>query len=146
MREVVGVDSNRTPGSIALKAKVLAGGEGMRVLLADEHAQVRWALRRILAEEPGLIVVGEASKAEALLSQAQVLQPDLILLEWELPGRPLEALLAARLSLDLRARIIVLGRRPETKEDALAAGADGFLSKADAPAQFLTALRQVLKA
>jgi two-component system nitrate/nitrite response regulator NarL len=115
------------------------------VLLADEHAQVRWALRRILAEEPGLIVVGEASKAEALLSQAQVLQPDLILLEWELPGRPLEALLAARLSLDLRARIIVLGRRPETKEDALAAGADGFLSKADAPAQFLAALRQVLK-
>jgi DNA-binding NarL/FixJ family response regulator len=116
----------------------------MRVLLADGHPGVRWALRTILAEQPGWTVIGEAFTSQALLAQAQNRRPDLILLEWELPGSPLEALLAARHSLDFRARIVVLGRGPEAMEVALAAGADAFLSKAEDPDRFLAALRQAL--
>jgi DNA-binding NarL/FixJ family response regulator len=116
----------------------------MRVLLADGHPAVRWALRTILAEQPGWTVIGEALTSQALLAQAQNHRPDLILLEWELPGSPLEALLAARHSLDFRARIVVLGRGSEAMEVALAAGADDFLSKAEDPDRFLVALRQAL--
>jgi DNA-binding NarL/FixJ family response regulator len=114
----------------------------MRVLLADGHTQVRWALRTAIREEPGLTVIGEASNAQTLLSQAPGLQPDLILLEWELPGAPIGgALLSALRDLDLQARVVVLGRQPEAELAALSAGADLFVNKAAGPAQLLAALR-----
>lgn len=105
----------------------------MRVLLADDHPKVRWALRTFIEEEPGLTIVGEASEVDSLLSQAVALQPDLILLEWELDGRPGDKLLSALRALDLPARVVVLSARQESERDALAAGADSFVNKADGP-------------
>ncbi|MGC9468013.1 MAG: response regulator [Anaerolineae bacterium] len=115
----------------------------MRVLLADGHPKVRHALRMFLAEEPELSIVGEVSGANTLLSEALALKPDLILLEWELRGWPAGKLLSALRALELPARIIVLSWRPETEEAALAAGADGFLSKAEGPEQLLAELRRL---
>lgn len=116
----------------------------MRVLLADEHSKVRWALRTVLEEEPGLSVVGEISRSDNLLTQAIALQPDLILLEWELPGRPIAALLPALHNGAARTRVVVLSRHPEVEGAALAAGADAFMSKAETPDHFLAALRRLL--
>lgn len=113
----------------------------MRVLLADHHSQVRWALRTAIKEEPRLVVVGEATEAEALLSQAQALRPDLILLEWELPGQPVEEVLSTLRAYSNGCQVIVLSRQPECETAALAAGADAFISKAAAPEELLTALR-----
>ncbi|MFC2046590.1 response regulator transcription factor [Chloroflexota bacterium] len=113
----------------------------MQVLLADDHTEVRWALRTAIREEPGLVVVGEVAQAKDLLSQAQELQPDLILLEWELPGLPADGLLPALRSINIGFRIIVLSRDPELEQAALAAGADVFISKADGPDQLMGALR-----
>jgi DNA-binding NarL/FixJ family response regulator len=114
----------------------------MRVLLADGHTNVRWALRTAIREEAGLIVIGEAYNGQTLLSQAQDLHPDLILLEWELPGTPTGgALLSALQDLDLQARVVVLSRQPEAGLSALSAGADLFVNKADGPGQLLAALR-----
>lgn len=113
----------------------------MRVLLADHHSQVRWALRTAIKEEPRLVVVGEATEAEALLSQAQALRPDLILLEWELPGQPVEEVLSTLRAFNNGCQVIVLSRQPECETAALAAGADAFISKAAAPEELLTALR-----
>ena len=115
----------------------------MRVLLADDHQQVRWALRTVIHEQPGLVVVGEVLEAGDLLGQAQALRPDLILLAWELSGQPGECLLSALLGLEPRMRVIVLSRQPEAKPAALAAGADAFVSTADAPEQLLSALQRV---
>jgi len=117
----------------------------MRVLLADGHTQVRWALRTAIGEEPGLTLVGEVSKAEDLMSQAQTLQPDLILLEWELPSGSTGELLSALRALGLQAKVIVLSRRPECEKAALAAGADAFVSKAAPPEALLLALRRLAK-
>ena len=61
-------------------------GKTMYVLLADSHAKERAALRRLMAQEPELNVVGEAVGVQDLLAQAQALHPDLVLLNWELPG------------------------------------------------------------
>jgi DNA-binding NarL/FixJ family response regulator len=80
----------------------------MRVLLADGHPKVRQALRMFIEEEPGLSIVCEVSAADTLLSQALALQPDLILLEWELQGRPGDKLVSALRALDLPAHVIVL--------------------------------------
>jgi two-component system nitrate/nitrite response regulator NarL len=116
----------------------------MRVLLADVHPKVRWALRTFIEEEPELTIVGEASEADTLMSQALKLQPDLILLEWELAGRPVHKLVSALRALVLGVQVVVLGSRPESERDALVAGADGFVSKADGPGQLLTVLRGMM--
>jgi two-component system response regulator DesR len=113
----------------------------MRVLLADHHSQVRWALRTAIKEEPGLVVVGEVLESETLLSQAQALRPDLILLEWELPGRPLEEVLSTLHALNNGCQVFILSRQPECETAALEAGADAFISKATAPEELLATLR-----
>jgi DNA-binding NarL/FixJ family response regulator len=117
----------------------------MRVLLADDHPRVRRALRMFIEEEPGLTIIGEVSDAETLLSQALALQPDLILLEWELQGWPAHKLLSALRALELPTQVIVLSRRPESEPGALAAGADGFVGKADGPEQLLAVLRRLME-
>ncbi len=113
----------------------------MRVLLADHHSKVRWALRTAIKEEPKLVVIGEATETETLLSQAQVLRPDLILLEWELPGQPVEEVLSTLHALNNGCQVIILSRQPECATAALEAGADAFISKSAAPEELLAALR-----
>jgi len=124
----------------------------MRVLLADDQANVRSALRLLLAQEPDLDMVGEATETEELLVQVEATCPDLVLLDWELPGtqataRPTDA--GQRLILALRAcrpglKIIALSVYPEARQAALAAGADSFVSKGDPPDQLLAAVDDFL--
>ena len=117
----------------------------MRVLLADAHPQVRWALRTVIREEPGLTMVDEVSDSENLLDQARELKPEVIVLEWELPGQPGEELLADLATLNHGTRVIVLSSRPEARQAALGAGAEAFLSKADAPQQLLATLHRLVQ-
>ena len=123
----------------------------MRVLVADGQAAVRSALRRLLKEEPGLIVVGEVVRADELLDQAAATQPDLVLLDCELCGlsasfRPTAGqarwrLLDALHRLRSHPKVIVLSGRPEMRQAALDAGADAFVSKGNPPERLLTILR-----
>ena len=113
----------------------------MRVLVAATHPQLRWALRTVLKEEPALIVIGEASTHQDLLSQANALRPDLILLDWDLLDRPKAGALAALRGIDAQFGIIVVSEQPDLRETA---GADAYLYKYDPPDQFLAALRGLL--
>jgi DNA-binding NarL/FixJ family response regulator len=79
------------------------------------------------------------------LDEAQAQHPDLILLEWELPGQPGEGLLAELGTLNDGSRVVVLSRQPEARQAALAAGAEAFVSKADAPDKLLAALRRLVR-
>lgn len=113
----------------------------MRVLLADHHSNVRWALRTVIREEPDMVVVGEAVDFAALESQVKALGPDVVLLEWQLPGWPSDAVLHRLRKLDPRLYVIVLSQCSELERVALAAGADAFVSKAREPDGLLTVLR-----
>jgi DNA-binding NarL/FixJ family response regulator len=117
----------------------------MRVLLADGHPKVRWAMRTFIQAELGFSVVGEALDADTLISQARALHPDLILLEWELVGRPVGQVLPALQALGLPAQIIVLSWQPGVERSILDAGADGFVSKANGPEALEAALRHWIK-
>jgi DNA-binding NarL/FixJ family response regulator len=120
----------------------------MRVLLADGHPKVRQALRMFLEEEPGLIIVGEVSEVETLLSEAKALLPDFIVLEWELQDQPeTEMLRAIRALRDLSpsCHVIALSSRTSSEQAALAAGADGFVSKTNGPEALLAVLRRLIK-
>lgn len=112
----------------------------MRVLLADQESKVRSALRLLLKQEAGLNVMGEAAKAEDLLAQMETSCPDLVLLDWELPGLRTSRMLPALRERCPKVRVIILSARPEARGAALAAGADTFVSKGDPPERLLAAV------
>jgi DNA-binding NarL/FixJ family response regulator len=116
-------------------------GVRRRVLVVDGDADVRSALRLLLDSEAGFEVVGESGRAESLLQSAAASRPDLVLLDWDLPGLTANGTLPL-----LRARfpnllVIALSARPERCALALAAGADAFISKVEEPTYLRAALR-----
>ena len=114
------------------------------VLLADDDAEVRQALRLLCEQAFALTVAGEAKRVEELLLELPLLQPDIILLDWELPGK---RAVSADLLIHIRslhpAKIIILGKRPEAQHQALAVGADAFIYKGDSPDKLLSLLHSV---
>jgi len=113
----------------------------MRILLADEQTRVRLALQILLSQEPGVTVVGEAVEAADLLAQIRATRPDLVLLDWGLPGLATIGSLSALHTTCPNLSVIVLSGRPEARQMALAAGADEFISKIDPPEKLLAAIR-----
>ncbi len=115
----------------------------MRILLADDQAKVRSALRLLLRLQPGMDVVGETDETEGLMTQVKEIHPDVILLDWELPGPISNGLLTAMRARCPRLRVIALSGRPEARRAALEAGVDAFVSKGAPPERLLSALRAV---
>jgi DNA-binding NarL/FixJ family response regulator len=115
----------------------------MDVVLASKDHDLRLALEMLLREEPRAYVVGTASHAEALLALVRSACPDLVLLDWDLPGGPLTELLAQVGTADYTPKIIVLSQDADAEEVALAAGANAFVIKGDPPRKLLVALRKV---
>ncbi len=118
----------------------------MFVILADDQFDVRCALRLLLEQEADLELVSEAVNTFELLSQLSTACPDLVLLDWELPGLPVLELLASVQRICPDTRIIALSGRPEACEQAAQAGVPGFVSKGDPPERLLTVVRRVLRA
>lgn len=118
----------------------------MRVLLADDQPALRSAVRLLLEQEPGVNIVAEVADTQTLLARTADLHPDLVLLDWELPG--LNHAAAARAVLNAlyascpNLQVVVFSGRPEANRHAMAAGASAFVSKADPPERLLAALHQ----
>jgi DNA-binding NarL/FixJ family response regulator len=112
----------------------------MRVLLAENSVPVRRALRLLLNQQTEMAVVGEATNAVDLLYCLEASQPDVLLLDWRLPGMPGEVLLPILLQYYPDLTVVVMSVRPEDCQAALAAGAGCFVSKANPPDRFLDAL------
>lgn len=116
-----------------------------RILLADNDARLRSALRTLLQQEPGPIVLRESSDVPSLVLQMQEFRPHLLVLDWELPGRPAAAMLSAWQVPARPSRVIVLSKRPESEASALAAGADAFVSKGEPPERLLGVFRALVQ-
>jgi len=117
----------------------------VRILLADHHANALWGLKTLIQEEPGLEVVGEAMDGESLNNLCVRLHPDLILIDKDLPGSPIDILMAALHRLIPRPIVIVMSSDPEYSRMMLKAGADAFVSKGDQPDWLLQILRNYEK-
>ena len=111
----------------------------MDILLADDH-KVRLALRVLLEQIPGQTIVGEAANARDLVAQASATRPDLVLLDWTLPGLHDSGALHSLRQICPDASVIILSGRPEARKTALAAGANDFVSKVDPPERLLAAI------
>jgi DNA-binding NarL/FixJ family response regulator len=67
----------------------------VRILLCDDTAELRWLLRSALETEADVTIVGEAGDGDGALQSAAQAQPDVVVLDLEMPGPPAEALLPA---------------------------------------------------
>ena len=117
-----------------------------KILLVDDHAIVRAGYRLLLQNAAELEIVGEAASGEAGYRDYVSLQPDVVIMDLSLPGMGgLEAIrrIVAR---DRAARILVLSMHEDTVfvEQALQAGARGYLTKRTAPETLVAAVIQVV--
>jgi DNA-binding NarL/FixJ family response regulator len=115
----------------------------MRILLSENRKKVRSALKQLLEQEPELSVVGEAAEVKDLLIQMQEIRPDLVLLDWELPGLQPTTLLSILHSLYRPLKVIAIGGTREARQAALDAGADAFISKEDPLEWLLITLHRI---
>jgi DNA-binding NarL/FixJ family response regulator len=115
----------------------------MRVLLVDSHAQERSMLRRIVKQEPQLSVVGEVTDAQDLLARAQAVHPDLLLLDWELPGLQGSDLLLTLHRLTFPLKVVAYSERTGARQEALTSGADAFVSRNEPLEWLLITLRRI---
>jgi DNA-binding NarL/FixJ family response regulator len=110
--------------------------KNLKILIADDQPKVRFALRVILERQSGLSIIGEASDAIDMLTQLKSLRPNVLIMDWELPGLAGSSLYALRVILP-DTTIIALSSRPENQRLALGFGANGFVSKTAPPETLL---------
>jgi DNA-binding NarL/FixJ family response regulator len=123
-------------------------GMTLHVMLVDDHAVVRAGYRRLLELEPDCVVsaeCGDADAAYALLQQRNPPPVDVIVLDLSMPGRSGFDLLR-RVALRwpvVRRLVFSMHDSPAMVAQALAAGADGFVTKSSPPEVLVAALRRV---
>ncbi|MEZ5077587.1 MAG: response regulator transcription factor [Solirubrobacterales bacterium] len=114
------------------------------IVLADDHVVVRRGLRMLLDRVPEFEVVAEAGDAGAVLAAVQSLRPDLLLLDLNMPGAPLEAL--AELvdsSPSVAVVALTMEQDPGVAHKVLAAGAKGYVLKRAAEEELIEAIEAV---
>jgi len=119
--------------------------EAIRLLLADDHAVVRSGLRLLLEAQPDLVIVGEAENGEEAIRRTAELQPDVVLMDIEMPG--MNGIEAARRikTQSPGASVLALTMYEDDQYffEMLRAGASGYVPKRAAPDELASAIRAV---
>jgi DNA-binding NarL/FixJ family response regulator len=113
----------------------------LNILIGDAQPRVRFGLRLLLEQQPGWRVAGEAEDASALLDHVHCGCPDLVLLDWELPGMPAQELLTVIRQACPRLWVVFMSGKDELRQMALQSGADVFAYKVDPPEKLLELIR-----
>lgn len=115
------------------------------VLICDDLPSVQGMLRRML-ERAGLGVCGVASSADEVMLQYEAARPDVVLLDYRMPGAVGLSVLFDLLALDPKARVVMFSGTgdPDVRAQALAAGAADWILKPLFPATFVARLREIV--
>jgi DNA-binding NarL/FixJ family response regulator len=115
----------------------------LRLLLVDDHALFREGLISLLSYQDDFTVVGEAEDAESALDQARALEPDIVLMDIELPGED-GVTATRRLKMEMPAVTVVMltvHDDSRTLFEAIKVGAQGYLIKNVRSRELLEQLR-----
>jgi len=119
----------------------------IRILIVDDHAIVRKGVRALLATEPDIEVIAEASDGAEAVAQAQALHPDVILMDLVMPK--IDGIEATRqiTAQQPGTRILVLTSFAADDKvfPAIKAGALGYLLKDSSPEELVQAVHQVYR-
>lgn len=122
----------------------LAPDDQYTILLIDDHPMLRSGVKQLISLEPQLKVIGESSNGQQGIELAEKLDPDLILLDLNMPGmNGLETLDQLR-TRTLSGRVVVfsVSNHEDDVISALKRGADGYLLKDMEPEDLLRSLHQ----
>jgi len=116
----------------------------MRVLIVDDVAAVREALRLLLGDEPGVEIVGEAADGEEAVRLVASLRPDLVLMDLEMPHMGGISAMRAIGRLPQPPKLVAMsiyGASDTVRASALEAGASMYVEKGATLAEVVGALR-----
>jgi len=118
----------------------------IRVLIADDHGIVRSGLRSELVSFDGLEVIGEAVNGDATLQLTFELQPDVLILDINMPGLKANQILSRLRRRDLKTRVLVFSASDDslTIKEMLKAGVKGYVLKGDDPEDLVKAIRTIM--
>jgi DNA-binding NarL/FixJ family response regulator len=127
---------------------VTGGQEGsgpISVILVDDQPLLRKGFRMVLEEEPGIVVVGEASDGAAALDLVGRYHPDVVVMDIRMPGMDGIEATRAIVATEPRSRILILTTfdLDEYAFGTLRLGASGFILKDVLPSEFVRAIRSV---
>lgn len=122
-----------------------AGRDKIRVFLVDDHALTRQALRDKFGREPDIEVVGEAATAQSAVAMVQSVQPDVAVLDVQLPdGDGVTLCREIRSAVPETACLMLTGYSgDEALIGAIMAGAAGYVSKENIAGALMAAVRDV---
>src|SRR5215813_13122575 len=114
----------------------------VRILIADDHELVRQGMRTILQNEPEWIVCGEATNGREALDMTLEMKPEVLVLDLALlQMNGMEVTRQVRRSLPLAVLIVTIHDSDQVVKEALDAGANGYVLKADAGRTLSEAVR-----
>ena len=106
-------------------------GHRIRVLLADDHATVRYGLKLLIDAEPDMTVVAEAGDGEEAIRKTLEMKPDIVVMDISMPG--VNGLAATRTLKQIQPSVLVITLTRHTEDaylqELLRAGASGFVLK-----------------
>jgi DNA-binding NarL/FixJ family response regulator len=119
----------------------------IRVLLADDHSLVRRGFRRLLEDEPGITVVGEACDGVQAVALARELRPDVIVMDMAMPGLNGSQATIEILKFLPGVGVVILSMYEEANyvRNALKAGARGYLLKNASEVDLAAAVKNVAR-
>jgi DNA-binding NarL/FixJ family response regulator len=115
----------------------------MRILVTSKRKRTCSALRTLLEQEPELNVVSTVASARDLLPQVQETQPDLVLLDWEMPGLRAPNVFSSLHALSHSMKVVAFSKKRAARQEAMAAGADAFISRESPQEWLLITLREI---
>jgi DNA-binding NarL/FixJ family response regulator len=118
--------------------------ETIRVLLADDHTMFRQGLKELLSTDEGMRIVGEAENGKTAVVLADREEPDVVLLDVEMPGTSASETLEALLALSPAPKVLIVSMydSPRLVRDLLGRGASGYLVKSATLEELLSAVRR----
>jgi DNA-binding NarL/FixJ family response regulator len=131
--------------SILTPSPLVAATPPLRIVLADDHALVRAALRALIDQQPDMLVVGEAGDGEAAVEIATALRPDIVVMDLSMPKLGGVAATERIVATVPGVRVLALGLEGNRGvQAAIGAGAAHGITKSAGATDFINALRRVV--
>lgn len=117
----------------------------IRIVTADDNANLRSSITRLLNRDPTMEVVGEAENGAQALALVEIFHPDILILDIEMPVMTGIQVAQALEGREIATKIIILSNYADREfvEGLLGLGVYGYLIKEDAPGHLVEAVHQV---